>query len=144
MFKNYFELYENIKSLDNISKNIVKNNYQNELQYSIQFLYLMSKHKDLFDIRFSSIREYCKNTFYLYEWGFNPVNRINDIFNNRQIIDKLPEELLELYSFFYSWQVRNAIAGCSNTPIEVLHKLSEDHDSYVAHKAIVSLTDRNQ
>lgn len=143
MFNNNFELYENIKETLDLMKELVKNNYENEVDYYIKYLNLLLKHENFFDPKAEAQREYLKNTFYLIDWGYNPINRVIDIFTRKTIIEKLPIELLVQYSNFCNWNVRQHIASYHNTPLEVLKQLSNDHDSYVSHQAIATLTEIN-
>lgn len=141
MFKNDFELYENISALRKIHKT---REYCEECE-RIHALDLIALHTELFTpngvILSHQIREYIKKTFELPSFSLSPRGLCLMIFERDK---NLPEKYYELYANFYSWGVRELIAQNSNTPSSVLKMLEDDVDEIVRRNARHFLRNRGE
>lgn len=141
MFKNNFELYENISALRKIHKSI---EYCEDCEL-IRALDLIALHTKLFTPNgvFISpqITDYIQKTFMLPSFSFFPRGLCLIIFERDK---NLPEKYYELYANFYSWGVRELIAKNSNTPSSVLKMLENDVDEVVRVIAKNSLQNRGE
>jgi len=141
MFKNDFELYENISALRKIYKSI---EYCEDCE-RIRALDLIALHTELFipnGVFIShQITDYIKKTFELPSFSCFPKGLCLNIFSS---VKNLPEKYYEFYANFYSWGVRELIAKNSNTPSSVLKMLEDDVDEVVRRNAKNSLQNRGE
>lgn len=132
MFKNHFEVYENVRALHKARNSLSE---YDDLEL-INILDLMNLHTELFvpdGIRVNfSRKDYIRKTFETVSLRVSVEPLILTVFYK---IANLPKKYFEIYAEFYSWKVRDFIAEDSNTPSSVLSILLNDPDLVVRHHA---------
>lgn len=122
--ENLFEIYDNVKQLSTLKKEILENYYNVDL--CVKFLNLLQYHKPLFEKSIERHR-YASDVILKLDWYLEPDDWTTTIFS-RNRDQEFPQEIYETYSKFPWYRVRYYIAKNSFTPKEILERFVENGD----------------